>query len=41
MAYAYFDSKYAPVGFLIVPDNGDPYGEESELIHFEFHWGNK
>jgi hypothetical protein len=25
MAYLHFDSKYAPCGFLIVPDGGDPY----------------
>lgn len=27
MAYVYFDSGYAPCGFLIVPKDGDPYAD--------------
>ena len=32
MAYVYFDSSYAPCGFLIVPQDGDPYDDESTTL---------
>lgn len=32
MAYAYFDSSYAPCAFLIVPDDGDPYDDSSTVL---------
>ena len=37
MAYIYFDSSYAPCGFLIVQDNGDPY-EEKDSILIQTDW---
>ncbi|MBU1173664.1 MAG: hypothetical protein KKD44_29185, partial [Proteobacteria bacterium] len=36
MAYLHFDSKYAPSGFLIVPDGGDPYGREAALVQSDW-----
>jgi hypothetical protein len=36
MAYAYFDSKYAPCYFLIVPDDGDPHGEDAVLVQSDW-----
>jgi hypothetical protein len=32
MAYAYFDSGYAPTGFLIVPNGGDPYDDATTTL---------
>jgi hypothetical protein len=37
MAYVYFDSGYAPGGFLIVADDASPYSDdpsESNLIQW-------
>ncbi len=36
MAYVYFDSSYAPVGFLIVPEGGDPYAEDTILVQTDW-----
>ena len=32
MAYIYFDSGYAPCGFLIVKDGGNPYNSEDTVF---------
>ena len=32
MAFLYFDSKYAPCGFLIVSDNASPYDDDSTCL---------
>lgn len=32
MAYIHFDSDYAPCGFLIVKDGGDPYSETDSML---------
>jgi len=36
MAYVFFDSSYAPCGFLIVPDDGDPYDDNTALIQTDW-----
>lgn len=38
MAYVHFDSSYAPCGFLIVPDNGDPYADDTVLIQTDWDY---
>ena len=39
MAYVYFDSSYAPLAFLIVPDGGDPYDEgTTQLVQTDLDW---
>jgi hypothetical protein len=41
MAYVYFDSGYAPGGFLIVADDASPYSDdpsESNLIQSDWDW---
>lgn len=37
MAFIHFDSKYAPCGFLIVPDGADPYND-SVTVLVQFDW---
>ena len=37
MAYLHFNSKYAPCGFLIVPDGGDPY-DDSRTVLVQSDW---
>jgi len=32
MGYIYFNSSYVPCGFLIVPNEGDPYDEEVTVL---------
>ena len=32
MAYIHFDSSYAPCGFLIVKDDGDPYNDADTVL---------
>lgn len=32
MAHVYFDSSYAPCGFLIVPKDGDPYDDMATTL---------
>ena len=32
MAFVHFDSSYAPCGFLIVQDGGDPYDESATIL---------
>jgi hypothetical protein len=38
MAYVHFDNKYAPVGFLVVPDGGDPYADDTPLIQSDWEY---
>ncbi|MDP2685329.1 MAG: hypothetical protein Q8P20_09945 [bacterium] len=37
MAFIFIDRNYAPVGFLIVRDEGDPY-VESETVLIDVDW---
>ena len=37
MAYVHFDGGYAPCGFLIVKDNGDPY-KDSDTVLIQTDW---
>jgi hypothetical protein len=37
-AFLHFDSRYAPCGFLIVPEGGDPY--DDKLTMFVQHDGD-
>ena len=36
MAYVHFDSSYAPCGFLIVKDGGDPYSNDTVLVQTDW-----
>lgn len=41
MAYLYFDSRYAPCGFLIVRDGANPYSpdpSDTRLIQSDWDW---
>lgn len=37
MAYVHFDPKYAPCGFLVVPNSADPY-DDSQTVLIQSDW---